>query len=207
MILNLNNLYKHYDLKIKGIVHVGAHLCEELDQYLQYCDNENIIWIEGNPVLVARVRQKNANIKIYDALVSDVDDVDTTLHIANNGMSSSILEFGVHKIDHPGIRYVDNINRKTIRLDSFYTKHNIDPTFANFLALDIQGVELQAIKGLGTLLNNFDYIMTEVNKEFTYVGNSLVHEIDEYVKNFGFVRVETSWATRAWGDAFYIKSM
>ena len=33
----------------------------------------------------------------------------------------------------------------------------------------------------------------------------LVNELDDYLKQFGLVRVETKWTDFKWGDAFYIK--
>jgi hypothetical protein len=77
----------------------------------------------------------------------------------------------------------------------------------NFLNLDIQGVELKALKGMEEYLNTVDYIYTEVNTDYVYVDCCLMSELDEYLGGFGFKRVETSMCgNTGWGDAFYIKS-
>jgi hypothetical protein len=76
----------------------------------------------------------------------------------------------------------------------------------NFLNLDIQGVELKALKGMESYLDSIDYIYTEVNSDYVYKDCALVTEIDDYLKQFNFVRVETQWCENfRWGDAFYVK--
>ena len=83
---------------------------------------------------------------------------------------------------------------------------NYDIPF-NFINLDIQGVELKALKSMEEYLNHIDYIYTEVNSDYVYENCSLVTEIDDYLNKFGFIRVETSWWSDCkWGDAFYIRS-
>ena len=58
---------------------------------------------------------------------------------------------------------------------------------------------------MGTLLNNFQYIYIEVNRKHLYKDCALVDDIDNYLKQYKFERVLTSWTDREWGDAFYIK--
>lgn len=86
-----------------------------------------------------------------------------------------------------------------------YQEDKLSYDFANFISIDIQGAELLALKGMGDLLNYFDYIYLEVNKEFVYKNCCLVNELDDYLKKFKFERVETRWTTKNWGDGFYIK--
>ena len=54
-------------------------------------------------------------------------------------------------------------------------------------------------------LNNVDYFYTEVNSDYVYKDCALVNELDDYLKQFGLVRIETKWTDFKWGDAFYIK--
>ena len=207
MLIKLYELIKNYNIKINGILHIGAHLCEELDDYLSCgINNNNIIWIEANPNLVKIIKNKNKNIKIYNYLVSDVNNNEVIFNISNNGQSSSMFEFGTHKIHHPQIRYINKIKLKTLRLDTIYADNDISNNFANFLNIDIQGAELLALKGMGDLLDNFDYLYLEVNKEEVYKDCPLVDDIDEYLKKWNFKRVQTSWKWANWGDAFYIKN-
>jgi hypothetical protein len=48
--------------------------------------------------------------------------------------------------------------------------------------------------------------MTEVNRAEVYKNCPMINEIDEFLNNYGFQRVETTWDGGTWGDAFYIKN-
>jgi len=206
MLIKFQELLNNYNINVKGILHVGAHECEELNDYMSGgCNKDKIIWLEGNPNLVNKIKNKDKNIKVYNYLVSNQDDIETTLNIANNGQSSSILELGTHKHHHPHVHYNGEITLKTKTIDSIYKLEHIPLDFANFLNIDIQGAELLAIKGMKDILKQFDYLYLEVNREHLYINSALIDEIDEYVSKYNFKRVQTSWTQYNWGDAFYIK--
>jgi len=51
MLIKFASIISKYP-NIKGILHIGAHECEELNDYnLNGITDENIIWIEANPIL------------------------------------------------------------------------------------------------------------------------------------------------------------
>jgi FkbM family methyltransferase len=201
MLISLDELIVKYNLILKGILHVGAHDCEEIEVYEKYISRDKILWIEAMENKVITNLRKFKNIHIESAVVSDVIE-EVQFNVSNNGQSSSILELGVHKIHHPHIHYVKSFKTTTKLLKDIIDKYNIN---FNFINLDIQGAELKALKGMD--LKNIDYIYTEVNCDYVYVDCSLVEEIDSYLSTFGFSRVETCWCEDyKWGDAFYIKN-
>lgn len=202
MLIKFQDLFDRYQLNIKGILHVGAHLCEEDNDYKSK-GVTNIVWIEGNEELVKKMIKRGK--KIYHYLVSDINNEEVEFKISNNGQSSSILDFGKHKDYYPEINFIKTKKYLTTRIDKIYENENLSKEFANFLNIDIQGAELNALKGMGDILINFDYLYLEVNKEEVYKGCCLVDEIDDYLKKYNFERVETSWTDMGWGDAFYKK--
>ena len=206
MLIKLHYLCEKYKLKLKGILHIGAHMCEERGDYFREGMNDSkIIWIEGNSNIVRRIRAIYPKAIIWDAIISDEDNIPTKLHIANNGQSSSILDFGTHAGYYRDIKYVNDLVSTTKTVKTLYKEKNIPENFANFLNIDIQGAELMALKGMGDLLNNFDYLYLEVNMEELYKDCNMVEEIDDYVSKFGFKRVEIKMTEYKWGDAFYMK--
>ena len=202
MIILLDDLIKKYNIKINGIIHVGAHECEEIIYYDKYIERNKVLWIEAQEEKVAFSKKKYENILIERAIVSDKIEI-VTFNVANNGQSSSILELDLHKIHYPYIEYTQSYNVQTNTLKNIISKYDHIPF--NFMNLDIQGVELNALKGMEEQLENIDYIYTEVNRKCLYKDCALIDEIDEYVKQFNFIRVETRWTDSDWGDAFYIK--
>ena len=45
MIILLDDLIKKYNIKINGIIHVGAHECEEIIYYDKYIERNKVLWI------------------------------------------------------------------------------------------------------------------------------------------------------------------
>lgn len=201
MLISLHELVKKYNVVFKGILHVGAHECEELKDYEQYIIRDKILWVEALPDKVALCKKLYSGVLIENAVVSDTEEK-VTFNISNNGQSSSILEFGLHTKYHPHVHYVNSFEVQTQLLKDILPKHKIEYNFLNF---DIQGAELKALKGMEEYLPKVDYLYTEVNSDYVYNDCALVGELDKYLLNFGLVRVETSWTDCKWGDAFYIR--
>ena len=202
MLISLDMLVRKYNIAFKGILHVGAHECEEIALYDKYLLRNKVLWIDALQDKVEFSKRRYPGVLIEQAVVSDVIE-EVTFNISNNGQSSSILEFGIHSIHHPQVHYVSSFKQTTKLLRDIICKYDID---YNFLNLDIQGAELKALKGMEEYLDKVDYIYTEVNEDYVYKGCALVSELDEFLGKYGFTRVETSWAGNCkWGDAFYIK--
>ena len=206
MLIKFKNIVLKYGCP-KGIIHIGAHLMEERNDYLLF-GLKNTIWIEANPKIyeiIKFINNENLNERVFNYAISDTDNIDIKLNVANNGESSSILQLEKHKIHHPNIFITEQILVKTKRMDSLINENNIEINDYDFLNIDIQGAELLALKGFGKLLNNIKYIYVEINTNTLYKDCALVNEIDEYLEKFKFKRVETSMTQYEWGDAFYIK--
>jgi FkbM family methyltransferase len=202
MLISLHDLVQKYNINFKGILHVGAHECEELGDYEKYISRNKILWVDALHDKVELNKIRYPNLLIEQAVVSD--KVETVkFNRSNNGQSSSILELGLHETFHPHVHYIDSYQVETKMLNQILPKYDID---FNFLNLDIQGVELKALKGMEEYLFKVDYIYTEVNSDYVYKDCGLIQEIDEYLKPFGLERVETKWCSDfRWGDAFYIR--
>lgn len=203
MLISLDELFKKYNIKFSGILHVGAHECEEIIYYEKYLPRNKILWIDALPEKVKLSKEKYENILIENEVVSDKIEI-VKFNISNNGQSSSIFEFGLHSNYYPSIKYIESYNVKTNLLKNVISKYS--HINFNFINLDIQGAELKALKGMEDYLHNIDYIYTEVNKDYVYKDCALINEIDKYLEKFNFYRVETVWVgEQNWGDAFYIK--
>ena len=200
--MDFHTLVKKYDIKFTGILHVGAHVCEEIYRYEDYLTRDKILWVEAIPEKVNLVKNTYPGILIEQAVISDKEEP-VKFNITNNAQSSSILNLGLHKTYYPHIEYVDSFQTVSTTIKNILDKYpelNI-----NFLNLDLQGVELKALVGMGDYLKNIDYLITEVNDDYVYEGCCLVSELDEYLKSYDLYRVVTEMTEHHWGDSFYIK--
>ena len=121
---------------------------------------------------------------------------------ANQGMSSSILKPKLHVNQYPHIVFNDTEEVDMKKLDEI----DFDFSKFNLINIDVQGYELEVFKGSIEKLNNVDYIISEINRAEVYENCAKVDEIDNFLNQFGFKRVETNWAGHTWGDALYIKN-
>lgn len=185
--------------KVKDIVHIGAHLCEEK----KYYGNRRVIWIDANKQFVD-LGKKEGN-EIYQAVVSEKDNETVVFNVTTNKQSSSILNLKEHAKEYPTITVCECKRVKTITFDTFVKTHNLDISNCNFLNIDIQGAELLALKGMEKSLSNFDFIYLEVNEKEMYENCALVAEIDEYLEKRGYIRKITAMTNKGWGDALYVK--
>ncbi len=192
--------------KIRGIIHIGAHELEELPSYLDKKIN-NIIWIEANPekynFIENRINKYENMILGKFAAGSKKDNL--FLNISNNGQSSSILPLGTHKKIYPNITYTSRLSVDVLTYDSWANTKKISQKLYNFINIDIQGYELEALKGMQSQLRVVDYVYLEVNFRELYINCSQIKEIDQFLSNFNFKRVGTYKTTKGWGDAIYVK--
>lgn len=180
---------------------MGAHEAEEAHDY-ERLGFGSVVWIEAQPNLIRKLNLKVAPpSRVIHALVWNQSGVKMNLQVASNGQSSSIFDFGTHKKSYLNIEMNSFIELTTCRLDEILP---LDMSF-NFLNLDIQGAEFEAMEGLGSRLAKFDYVYTEVNRAQLYKGIKEVGDIDWFLANRGFRRVATVWTKADWGDAFYLR--
>lgn len=205
------NVIEKYKVDLRGIIHIGAHDCEEIEMYEKFIPRSKILWIEAIPEKVKLNKLKYPNLLIENVLITDKDKELTTFNISNNGQSSSIFQFGTHKKTYPQIKYIKQIKIESTTMTSLLQSNKKYEDFEfNFINLDIQGAELKALRGMEFYLENgmIEYIYTEVSSFYVYKQGCLISELDEYLKLFGFERIETKWVSNAgWGDAFYIKKL
>lgn len=182
------------------ILHVGAHLGEEENEYLEFFNPKKIVWIEANPKL-AEILRHNLRGKsvVIQGVVWSTKGKKIQLNVTNDTQSSSVFELNLHKKFYPDILVEKVIFLKSIILEDVLK----DYSDIDFINLDIQGAEYEALKGLRSF-KNIKFIYCEVNKKPLYHGITLVADIDVFLKERGFVRIYTVWAPRkGWGDALY----
>ena len=200
----INNILLSKNIHVTGAFHVGAHDCEELYFYNNLgIKNEDVVWIDAIPSKVNEATNRGIP-NVYNALVTDKDDEELLFNISNNVQSSSVLEFGTHSHEHPEVVYVDKITLKSITIDTFFERNNIDASKYNFWNFDIQGAELMALKGATQSIKHAKVIYLEVNEKELYKNCGLITEVDSFLSSFNFKRVLTNMTWHGWGDALYI---
>ena len=143
-------ILKH-DVKINGVIHVGAHFGQEDDTYKEL-GIKNRLYFE--PLLLNFNTLKNS-IKDDDAIIvrkalgNEKKIVSMYVETKNNGMSSSILEPKLHTKQFPDIVFNSTEEVELDRLDDL----EYDFSKYNMMNIDVQGFELEVLKGSSPSLN------------------------------------------------------
>lgn len=198
MLIPLKTLEEQYNVKPSGVLHIGANIGEESVQYEEQ-GIKNVVWIEANPEIYQTLCSNVSYLKhrCYNFAAGD-ENKKVQLHISNNaGQSSSVLELGTHKRNHPTVKYTHDVEVEMLRLD----QATIDLSGIDYLSMDIQGFELNALKGMGDILHQFKWVYLEVNREEVYKGNGLAKDVYRYLGTFGFKLVVEKYTKANWGDA------
>lgn len=199
MLISVRELQVIWGVNPRTIVHVGAHNAEELDAYAQ-AGWGPVIWIEAQPQKVVDLLKRiPADHRIIEAAVWDIEGEKLDLKVMTNTESTSLLNLGTHTKEHPTVAFSHTIPVKTKTLKNLLA----DTPAPELLALDIQGVELRALKGYGDEISKIKWIYCEVNRAELYQDCALILDLDDYLGRYGFTRTATRWTIHNWGDALF----
>lgn len=206
--LNISSLCQRYDIPVRGVIHVGAHEGQELDQYLEL-GAQKVLLIEANPQIFQKLQTIVADIPNVIPLNYAICDREGSINLRLNAydFSSSILPLKQHRDIYPNMLEVGEVSVAAKTLDRLITEQDLNKAAFNVLVLDIQGAELLALKGSEETLKTVDAIYSEVNLQELYEGCALIEQIDEFLTDHSFQRVAIKTPFHPfYGDAFYVKT-
>jgi len=205
VLLNLPILANKYDIFVKGIIQVGAHTGEEVEEFRRlFTPKVKMHLFEPQKKYFKIIEKKYITSKFINYYNFGCGNENKIIQLNlsdNSGASSSILKPKLHLEFHPDVNFIGTETIEIKKLDNF----NISDS--NFLSIDVQGYELEVLKGSAKTLNSIDYIYVEVNSGEVYEGCAKIEEIDDFLDNHNFLRVATKFAYDflPWGDAFYVR--
>ena len=192
MLIDIDHLVQKYNMTISGVIHVGGHVGEEIPIYKKYTDKIHVF--EPQEECFNSI---DSTVNKYCVALGDKEDT-LDLFVANNKQSSSLLMPKEHLNQHPDVVFIGKRSVKVLPLDNFKIND------CNFMNIDVQGYELNVLKGSKKTLKHIDYIYTEINITEIYQDCALMSDLDKYLKEF--TRVESVMCgNHGWGDAFYVK--
>ena len=205
MILNLSELYVKYNMKIDGIIHIGAHFGEEQNAY-KSLGISKISYFEPVGKTFKKLKERvgnDANLFNF-ALGNENKKIEMYVEEADAYGCSSVLKPS-DNYKNVKFNYGEIVQMK--RLDDV----EFDFGDYNFMNIDVQGYELEVLKGSVETLRHVDYIMCEINrftleKPLEYINCVQISELSEFLSLFGFQLVESNWAGISWGDGLFIKN-
>jgi FkbM family methyltransferase len=210
-----------YSVPVSGVVHVGAHRGEELENYI--VDGvQRAVWIEPNPEVYDEMMTHFAaygwdlenRIKNHTFMLaaSDVDDQEVDFYLVygpdagfmegNKGCSSMLKPIGRFES-----WFQKKITATTVTLDTLMERNNLDPSDYQCLMIDTQGAELLVLRGAENLLKHITLIVAEVTFHTPdYEDNPTFEEVRDFLDAHGFSHVTTGfWGDDHQGDGVFIR--
>jgi FkbM family methyltransferase len=160
-----------------------------------------VLWIKANPDKHSQIQSRISGIQGMSSghfAAGSSDGVIKKLSISSNSQSSSLLEFGTHSDHHPSVKFTKEIEGTIRRIDDYLAEEGIPADRFNMMCLDIQGYELEELRGASRILNPINFVYSEVNRENVYVDCPIVHEVDTFLACYGFKRITTAWTSAGW---------
>ena len=208
MLINVSQLYQY----VTGVVHIGGHHGQECKSYLSH-GIKNVCVFEPVPehFTIMKEQLQDSHVRMFNIALGSKRE-STTINVSDfegenahlyKGMSSSILEPKKHLEQYKHIKFGETVPVEVHSLNEFSIENDIEPEDYNFMNIDVQGYELEVLKGATDFLPFMEYIYTEVNRDEVYKNCPMVEEIDTFLEEYGFKRLHTDWAGDTWGDALY----
>jgi FkbM family methyltransferase len=207
MIFDIKQVNERYP--IKGVMHVGAFAGEELRSY-RGLGLDNTMMFEPQPKLYNLVQDRLILNETIHNVALGSEQCEKEMYVSwraggiqyGCGASSSLLKPKKHLTEHGDVLFPDN-DKITVTVDVLDNYHTID---YNFLNIDVQGYELEVLKGAVATLPFIDAMILEVNRDEVYEGCPMVEDLDKFLHDFGFTRIATAWQSESWGDAVYARN-
>jgi FkbM family methyltransferase len=127
----------------------------------------------------SKIFETNAKVKLFQVAIGNLN-AEIDMHVSSKDDSSSLLKIGSLQHEYFPGTYEVGLERVTVTtLDHFVSESDI--ISPSLLKLDVQGFELQALKGCKALIQKFDHIYCECSFITLYEGQSLASEVITYL--------------------------
>ncbi|MBT8587060.1 FkbM family methyltransferase [Polynucleobacter paneuropaeus] len=186
---------EHYQVlnpKLKMVIDIGANKGQFALACREWAPNAQIISfepLEGPARVFKALFASDTNVRLHEVAIGPMTRR-SIIHISAHEDSSSLLPIGsIQVTNYPGTQEIGLAEVEVRPLTSLLKKEGI-PSPA-LIKLDVQGFEMEALKGCENLLECFEYIYCECSFIELYSGQKLAHEIIQWlhVRNFIFIGI------------------
>lgn len=198
------------------VVHIGAHFAEDAGFY-EECGARTVLWVEADPDTFIGLQQALAlrppgtRHLAENALVSAASGQEMTFNrFTGDGASSSVYgSTAVYRARFPGSQETGEVLALRSRsLPEILAAHQIRPEEAQrpMLVVDVQGHELEVLRGLGDGLRAFAQCKCEVSRVPMYEGGAQFAQIDAHMRAQGFrLASHRPFQVPRHGDVLYLR--
>lgn len=188
------------------MVEAGSHFGEDTVWLARYWPRGTVHAFEPSPDLFELTTKHTAwipNVRRYAFALSDhAGTVEFHLSSGASTASSSIFAPKEHLVEHPSVHFQKKISVPMLSLEIWAQQYRVSAV--DFLWLDMQGAELNALKGMGKLLDTVRALHVEVSTKESYAGAPLYPELAAWMRARGF-KAQHERFEGSQGDVFFAR--
>lgn len=173
-------------LDCRTVVDIGANRGQFAMVARRCIPQARVISFEPLPAAAAKFRAVFADddrVTLHEVAIGPVPG-NATIHVSRRDDSSSLLPITSTQVAlFPGTAEVATATVRVAPLREFVSSEDIQPPA--FLKLDVQGYELEALRGCEDLLGQFSYVYAECSFMELYAGQALADEVIAWLRERG----------------------
>jgi FkbM family methyltransferase len=177
-------------MQLETIVDVGGNVGQFSLLARALHPDARIFAFEPLPDAAARYRRvfaADANATLFEAAISPEAGT-ATMHVSASADSSSLLPISERQSElFPGTQEVGVTDVEAGPLSDFISADDLRAPA--LLKIDVQGFELEVLRGTGDLLAAFEHVYVEASFEALYEGQALADDVIAHMVAAGFSEV------------------
>jgi len=178
---------------VTGIIQIGTNTGQEDSMFNSISSNKKFVYVEPIPSCFSVLNENfgnKENYKLFNCCCGDYDGKTTMYLSSNNFESSSVLKPLAHTTEFASVLFNETKEFPIRKIDSF----EIEFSDYNLLWIDVQGYEIEVLKGAEKCLKNIKYIYVECSNDGfeMYENCSKASNVVELLKEHGFTLIGSS---------------
>ena len=199
--------------KFKLIIDIGSNVGEYTELFKNINKNIEVVCFEPQKKIF-NILKKNLKsyrkVKFHNVAIGSYNtykNLNTNLgssyisSFSNFNKKSNYYKIRNSLLKHSNLKKYEKVI--VARLDSYkeFKRKKID-----LIKIDVEGYEIEVLKGMGKLLKNTEMIMIEIHKSNMYL-NYNPNKIEKFLKNNGFkLMKDFKFPFLGWSDKIFIKN-
>lgn len=206
-------LYKWFGVTPDGVLQIGANNGQEVKKFA----TEGIrcgVFVEPLPHAFQQLKtavSPHPNYLAINALCASESGQEKTFFVSSQaGGSSSMLKPSGHLDIHPEVGFDNELVLRTSTVDEIL--HNLQNegqeklvNKLDMLYIDVQGAELDVLKGAQKFLTKAKFVFAEVSHGGLYEGDTSIRPIIDFLEEHNFKLAFAYINKHGWGDALFLK--
>tara|TARA_X000000368_G_C23029296_1_gene711704 strand:- start:545 stop:1798 length:1254 start_codon:yes stop_codon:yes gene_type:complete len=194
----------------RNIIVIGSNELYEYGDYVKLYKNG--LFIEAIPDVSKKLEKNinicnethNTNYIAINALVTEEENKKYPFYVfSNKGESSSIYEPNKENWIWDDVRVTNKIELISTTMNKLIEKYDWGSKKFD-VVLDVQGCELNVLKGFTKYLKNIENLKVEISKKEFYIGGVLFDDLDKYLNQHNF-KLKWKQNESSHCDVLYVK--